>query len=143
MDQISEHTHALAVYTHDAMAALRHVGQQDTDDSAVKFYGYSADPSKHGSVLNFNLLRPASSGGGFVGYREVEKLASIHGIHLRTGGFCNPGATQAYLQLSHEQVKKHVERGHVCWDDHDLIDGVPTGSIRISFGYMSKLSDAQ
>lgn len=142
MDNISEHTHALAVYTHDAMAALCH-SDQGADEPVVKFYGYSADPSKHGSVLNFNLLRPASSGGGFVGYREVEKLASIHGIHLRTGGFCNPGASQAYLQLSHAQVKEHVERGHVCWDDHDLIDGVPTGSIRISFGYMNKLSDAK
>ena len=45
-------------------------------------------------------------GGGFVGYREVEKIAVIHGIHLRTGGFCNPGATQAYLQLSHAQIKQ-------------------------------------
>lgn len=142
MAQISEHTHALAVYTHDAMAALHHAGQ-NAADPVVKFYGYSADPSRHGSVLNFNLLRPASSGGGFVGYREVEKLASIHGIHLRTGGFCNPGASQTYLELSHAQVKEHVERGHVCWDDHDLIDGVPTGSVRVSFGYMSTLSDAQ
>ena len=31
----------------------------------------------------------------------------------------------------------------MCWDDHDLIDGVPTGSIRISFGYMNTRNDAE
>ena len=62
---------------------------------------------------------------------------------LFAAGFCNPGATQAFLGLSHEQVKQHIELGHVCWDEHDLLDGVPTGSIRVSFGYMSSTADAQ
>lgn len=127
------------------LSALRHTGEGGVEESVARIYGYAADPTAHGSVLNFNLLRPSwgGHGGGFVGYREVEKIAVIHGIHLRTGGFCNPGATQAYLQLSHAQIKQHVEQGHVCWDDHDIIDGVPTGSIRISFGYMSTREDAR
>lgn len=33
--------------------------------------------------------------------------------------------------------------GHICGDDMDMIDGRPTGSIRVSFGYMSTLEDAQ
>jgi molybdenum cofactor sulfurtransferase len=32
---------------------------------------------------------------------------------------------------------KQFNSGHVCGDDNDLIDGEPTGSIRISFGYMT------
>lgn len=32
--------------------------------------------------------------------------------------------------------------GHVCGDKHDLVDGYPTGSVRISFGYMSTKKDA-
>lgn len=36
-----------------------------------------------------------------------------------------------------------VQAGHVCGDDVDLIDGRPTGSIRISFGYCSTFSDAE
>lgn len=36
-----------------------------------------------------------------------------------------------------------LQAGHVCGDDRDLIDGKPTGSVRISFGYMSTISDAQ
>ncbi len=59
--------------------------------------------------------------------REVEKVAGLAGIMLRTGCFCNPGACQAYLGLSHKDVISNYEAGHVCWDDHDIIDGRPTG----------------
>ena len=33
--------------------------------------------------------------------------------------------------------------GHVCGDSIDLVDGKPTGSVRISFGYMSTFEDCQ
>ena len=33
------------------------------------------------------------------------------------------------------------EAGHVCGDMVDLINGKPTGSVRISFGYMSRQAD--
>lgn len=36
-----------------------------------------------------------------------------------------------------------LQAGHVCGDDKDLINGRPTGSVRISFGYMSSLADAK
>lgn len=35
------------------------------------------------------------------------------------------------------------QAGHVCGDSIDLVDGYPTGSVRISFGYMSTFEDAQ
>ena len=31
----------------------------------------------------------------------------------------------------------------MCGDDKDLVDGKPTGAVRVSFGYMSTLEDAQ
>ena len=36
----------------------------------------------------------------------------------------------------------HFNAGHVCGDQMDIIDGKPTGSVRISFGYMSSFEDA-
>ena len=36
-----------------------------------------------------------------------------------------------------------MQAGHDCGDDVDLVDGLPTGSVRISFGYSSTLCDAQ
>ncbi|KAJ1202756.1 hypothetical protein NDU88_006552, partial [Pleurodeles waltl] len=73
----------------------------------------------------------------------VDKLASLNRIHVRTGCFCNTGACQLHLGISNEDVKKNFKAGHVCGDDVDVIDGRPTGSIRISFGYMSTFEDAQ
>lgn len=55
--------------------------------------------------------------------REVEKLAGLHGIFLRTGCFCNPGACALHLGITASQSKRNFEAGHVCWDDHDIIDG--------------------
>ena len=62
-------------------------------------------------------------------YREVEKVAGLASVMLRTGCFCNPGACAAHLGLSHEDVISNFEAGHVCWDDHDLIEGRPTGKL--------------
>ena len=56
-------------------------------------------------------------------FREVEKLAGLHGIFLRTGCFCNPGACARHLGISASQSKRNFEAGHVCWDDNDIIDG--------------------
>lgn len=69
-------------------------------------------------------------------------MASLYNIHLRTGCFCNTGACQKFLSLSNKQVKDNLSAGHVCGDDVDLIEGKPTGSVRISFGYMSNFADA-
>lgn len=36
-----------------------------------------------------------------------------------------------------------LKAGHVCGDAIDLVDGQPTGSVRVSFGYMSTFEDCQ
>ncbi|KAK3033127.1 hypothetical protein RJ639_036486, partial [Escallonia herrerae] len=93
-----------------------------------------------GPTVAFNLKRPD---GSWFGYHEVEKLASLSGIQLRTGCFCNPGACAKYLGLSHLDILSNIEAGHVCWDDRDILNGKPTGAVRISFGYMSTFEDAR
>lgn len=40
---------------------------------------------------------------------QVDKMASLYNIHLRTGCFCNLGACQRHLGLSGEMVKKHFQ----------------------------------
>ena len=39
-------------------------------------------------------------------------------------------------------LQENFEAGHVCWDDNDLIDGRPTGAVRVSFGLSSTAGDA-
>ncbi|XP_046846206.1 molybdenum cofactor sulfurase-like isoform X2 [Xenia sp. Carnegie-2017] len=137
MENIAKHTFFLAQYVYKELKELKHFNDHDVChcycDTAFK------SSSLQGPIVNFNVMK---SSGSYVGYAEVSKLAATYRIHLRTGCFCNVGACQHFLNLTSAQLCKHFEAGHVCGDSLDLIDGQPTGSIRISFGYMSDLSDA-
>lgn len=138
MDLITQHTFCLAHFVYIKLKKLRHYNGKivcqiycDTDYKTA---------STQGPIINFNLLR---SSGVYVGYTEVSKLATVYNIHLRTGCFCNVGACQHFLNLTSEQLRSNLKAGHVCGDGIDLINGCPTGSVRISFGYMSDFSDAE
>ncbi|BAS99067.1 molybdenum cofactor sulfurase [Oryza sativa Japonica Group] len=136
---IERHTTSLATYVRNKMLDLKH----SNEINVCTIYGqqYSkVEGLKMGPTITFNLKR---EDGSWFGYREVEKLASLFGIHLRTGCFCNPGACAKYLGLSHSDLVSNFEAGHVCWDDNDIINGKPTGAVRISFGYMSTFEDAE
>ncbi|KAH9646372.1 Molybdenum cofactor sulfurase [Citrus sinensis] len=136
---ICRHIASLGMYVRKVLLSLRHENGADV----CTIYGtYTSEVSYHdtGSMVSFNLKRPD---GSWFGYREVEKLASLSGIQLRTGCFCNPGACAKYLGLSHSDLLSNIEAGHVCWDDNDIIHGKPTGAIRVSFGYMSTFEDAK
>ncbi|KAK6638880.1 hypothetical protein RUM43_007150 [Polyplax serrata] len=71
----------------------------------------------------------------------VLHTANLRKVYVRTGCFCNLGACQKHLHLSDADLKYYYQAGHVCGDSKDLIDGKPTGSIRISFGYMTTQND--
>ncbi|XP_032101197.1 molybdenum cofactor sulfurase [Sapajus apella] len=138
MENIKQHTFTLAQYTYAALSSL----QYPNGAPVVRIYSDSdfSSPEVQGPVINFNVL---DDKGNIIGYSQVDKMASLYNIHLRTGCFCNTGACQRHLGISSEMVRKHFQAGHVCGDNMDLIDGQPTGSVRISFGYMSTLDDAQ
>ncbi|RDX99356.1 Molybdenum cofactor sulfurase, partial [Mucuna pruriens] len=136
---ISRHTTSLALYTRKMLLAMRH----GNGSNVCILYGHHNSMKlchERGPIISFNLKRPD---GSWYGYREVEKLASLSGIQLRTGCFCNPGACAKYLGLSHLDLISNTEAGHVCWDDHDIINGKPVGAVRVSFGYMSTYEDAK
>ncbi|KAM4687750.1 molybdenum cofactor sulfurase [Discoglossus pictus] len=138
MDKIRNHTHTLASYTYSVLSALRYANGQHVirihSDTEVR------TSDVQGPVINFNVL---DENEGIIGYSQVDKLASLYNIHFRTGCFCNSGACQKHLGLSSLDIKKNLQNGHVCGDDMDIIDGRPTGSVRISFGFMSTFEDAR
>ncbi|KAJ0975831.1 hypothetical protein J5N97_017796 [Dioscorea zingiberensis] len=136
---IDRHTKCLATYVRNALIDLRHENGQ----RVCRLYGRDmtkVSPHNVGPTIAFNLKR---ADGSWFGYREVEKLASLSGIQLRTGCFCNPGSCAKYLGLSYSDLLSNIEAGHVCWDDYDILHGKPTGAVRISFGYMSTFEDAE
>lgn len=130
---IFRHTTSIAAYVRNKLLALKH----ENGEFVCTLYGLLS--SEMGPTVSFNMKRPD---GTWYGYREVEKLATLAGIQLRTGCFCNPGACAKYLGLSHLDLLSNIEAGHVCWDDRDILHGKPTGAVRVSFGYMSTFEDA-
>ncbi|XP_075155094.1 molybdenum cofactor sulfurase [Haematobia irritans] len=136
MERISCYVFQLAQYGFKSLADLKHSNGQPL----LMFYNHNGYENKtiQGGVITFNVL---NDDGSFVGFAELACLAAVHNIQLRTGCFCNPGACQWFLQLSNDDIRKQYESGHICSDYNDLVDGMPTGAVRISFGYMTRKSD--
>lgn len=138
MSNISRHTTFLAQKAYEALSSLRHANGA----AVCKFYGIDLLDCQawvnRGPLIAFNLL---DSRGHWVGASEVEKLAIVKNIQLRTGGLCNPGGIARHLNLSADEMRKNFASGQRCGDEYDVIDGKPVGALRISFGAMSSLSD--
>ncbi|XP_011875726.1 PREDICTED: molybdenum cofactor sulfurase [Vollenhovia emeryi] len=138
MEQISRHVFSLARTLHHSLLTLHHCNGKPV----VKLYSDSdyEDRDSQGGIVSFNLIR---SNGEYVGYMEVVNMAALFKIHLRTGCFCNPGACQRHLSLSTKEILQNYEAGYTCGGAADLLNGKPTGAVRISFGYMSTIKDVQ
>ncbi|NWJ04266.1 MOCOS sulfurase, partial [Crypturellus undulatus] len=138
MENIKQHTFSLAHYTYTVMSTLKYTNGAPV----VRIYSDTdfSSPDVQGPIINFNIL---DENGEVIGFSQVDKMASLYNIHLRTGCFCNTGACQMHLGISNEDIRRNLQAGHMCGDDVDLVDGHPTGSVRISFGYMSTFEDAQ
>nr|XP_031838344.1 molybdenum cofactor sulfurase isoform X2 [Nomia melanderi] len=138
MQKISKHVFSLAQFVHNSLLTLHH----NNGKPVVKLYSDTTyeDCDLQGGIVTFNLIR---SSGEYIGYMEVLNMAALFKIHLRVGCFCNPGACQRHLALSNKEVLQNYDEGYVCGGAADIINGRPTGAVRISFGYMSTFNDVQ
>lgn len=137
IERISAHTFQLGKYLVSELGKLRYRNGQ----KVIEFYTQSSYETlaDQGGVVNFNVLH---SDGNYVGFSEFNCMAELHNIQVRVGCFCNPGACQRALRLTDEDLMKHYKAGHVCGDSVDLFNNVPTGSIRVSVGYMTRKTNA-
>jgi molybdenum cofactor sulfurtransferase len=133
---MSKHASSLGKLAHDMLSTLKHGNGR----SVCALYGSQdySDPETQGPTVAFNMQK---ADGSWVGYVEVAKLASVKNIHIRVGGMCNPGGMDAHVGLKPWEIEQNYAAGHVCSDDHDIMNGKPTGAIRISMGPMSTLDD--
>lgn len=131
---IQSYVEHLTNYCVDGLSGLKHFNGQ----SLVEIYRREINSSiktNHGPIISFNLKK---SNGDYIGFTLVDKLAQENKINLRTGCFCNIGACQMFMQHLKDKrsfVDNYELYGHKCGDHIDLINGKPTGAIRISFGY--------
>jgi molybdenum cofactor sulfurtransferase len=136
MYNISRHTSFLVKRLHEKMSTLRH----STGKRVCRIYGPAKPdyPKRQGPTIAFNLH---DAEGNWIGKSEVEKLAAVRNIQLRTGGLCNPGGIASHLELSASELRNNFAAGQRCGDDHDILNGKPTGVIRVSLGAMSNITD--
>jgi molybdenum cofactor sulfurtransferase len=140
MDNVSKHTCALALQLYSRLSSLRHANGQPVCaiyKDATSQYG---NAQTQGPTLAFNLR---NSQGGWIGKSDVEKLAILHGIHLRTGGVCNPGGIAIFCQLASWELRRNFAEGMRCGNDLDTLGGKPTGIVRVSLGAMSSTEDVE
>lgn len=138
MKQISAHTTYLAARLHDGLFSIRHYNGQPVcriynDDTAI--YG---DAKSQGATIALNILR---SDGSAIGYADIEIFANKHNIFIRSGTLCNPGGFSSYLSWPAKDMRAAYDAGHRCNNPIQLVNGKPTGVVRVSLGAMSTISD--
>ncbi|CAO4387029.1 unnamed protein product [Caenorhabditis nigoni] len=137
---------AIQLHTYDLRSKAVEMLQSKTHPNGKKVVEIYSQPDNQvcpetqGAIVAFNLMRPDNI---YYGYTEVEKMCAIFGIELRTGCFCNIGACKKYLGITSEMIKENMSKGKRCGDEIDLINGRPTGAVRISFGRMSTEQDIE
>ncbi|KAF2168768.1 hypothetical protein M409DRAFT_65177 [Zasmidium cellare ATCC 36951] len=140
LEHVAKHTAGLAKRLYDGLKSLRH----GNGTSACKIYTHNdssyGDTGKQGPTVAFNLL---DRQGRWVSNNEIEKLASIKNIHLRTGGLCNPGGTATNLNLAPWEMRENFSSGFRCGSESDILNGKPSGVVRVSLGAMSTRSDVE
>ncbi|KAI1117999.1 molybdenum cofactor sulfurase [Nemania sp. NC0429] len=138
MADVASHTSSLARRMYEGLERMKH----GSGEPVCVIYSNSSDDTKtglgSGPVVTFNLR---SRLGAWVSLAEFEKLSVLKSFHVRTGGLCNPGGVAAALGLEPWEMKQNLSAGFRCGSENDVMNGKPTGVIRVSLGAMSTLSD--
>ncbi len=119
----------------DRMATLRH----RNGAPLVRLHG-PADDRDRGGTIAFNVL---DSTGGVVGFSNVETRAAEQNISLRTGCFCNPGASETARGITAPEMDTLFALGR--WPTFEdlgrLLPGKALGAVRASVGIASTERD--
>ena len=138
MEQVSCHTGCLAEILYENLAAMKHangVRVCKIYKGAVSKY---ADPKTQGPIVAFNVQ---TANGMWVPKSHIEQLGILNNIQLRSGGVCNPGGIAHFLDMRAPELRSNYTKGLRCGNALDIIDGKPTGIIRVSLGAMSSMGD--
>ena len=107
----------------------------------VSIYG-PPDMTERGGTVAFNVV---DDDGAPIPYGEVEARAAAHGVSIRGGCFCNPGASEAAFGLDRADLETclgslgesfTVERFATCAER-------PIGAVRVSFGLANNENDVK
>ena len=135
IDTIHTRVLCLTRWLIDQLVALRHSNGQP----AVRLYG-PADGEGRGGTVSVNFIAPD---GRMHDCYRLEQLASTRRISLRAGCHCNPGAREAALGFTREDLSPCFrEKDGLSFDAFvQRIVGKTTGVLRASLGLASTFAD--
>ena len=136
VDLIHQRIMCLTGWLIDRLAALRH----GNGEPMVRIYGPASTRGRGGTVA-FNLLAPD---GRVLDERAVARDTADAGISIRTGCFCNPGASEGAFQLTKADWRRAL-RGHARTMEQyvDLLHLPTGGALRASVGLASNVEDVE
>jgi selenocysteine lyase/cysteine desulfurase len=135
IDRIHQRVMCLTGWLMGRLAALRH----GNGEPMARIYGPASSRDRGGTVA-FNLLDP---GGRIVDERAVARATAAAGISIRTGCFCNPGATEGAFDLTKADWRRAL-RGRARTVDQNLgLLGLPSLALRASVGLASNIDDVE
>lgn len=138
MARISAHVASLTRLLLDQVQAAAH-----PDGAPVfRLYGPTTTEARGGTV-SFNLLDPA---GGVVPFEGVESAARAANVAVRSGCFCNPGASEAAFGFPFEASRRCLDEvsgaGFTPRRFGDCMGGgVAVGAVRASVGIATTAED--
>ena len=138
MDMISEHTTFLAEKLYSGLKALKHANGTDVCRLYPRDGINYGNKNLQGPIVPFNIM---NSQGAWMSNTEVQRVAAVRKIHIRTGGMCNPGGVAEACDFAPWELSRNFLAGARCGGDFDVVAGKPLGVIRASLGAMSSVSD--
>ena len=136
IDTIHERVIGLTGWLLEQLTAIRH----SNGAALVRVYG-PITTEQRGGTISLNFYDPE---GTIIDYRLLEGNANQHKISLRTGCFCNPGAGEAALGLSEQELCSALEaQQRMTLPELMTVLGRVLGAIRISVGVASNFADVQ
>ena len=137
VEAVHDHVQGLTRRLLAGLASLRHANGAPR----IRLYGPPDDTDRGGTVA-FNLL---DADGSLVDFRAVEARAAADRISLRTGCFCNPGASEAARGITADEMRALFavarERQPTRHDLRAIFGGKALGAVRASLGMASNAAD--
>jgi selenocysteine lyase/cysteine desulfurase len=136
MDRIHQRVICLTGWLIDRLAGLRH----SNGEPMARIYG-PANTRDRGGTVAFNLLDPS---GRVIDERAVAGATAAAGISIRTGCFCNPGASEGASQLTKQAWRSAARARIQTMDQYVEFLGLPSGgAARASLGLVSNIDDVE
>lgn len=140
IDNIQKRTASLTSWMLEQLQGIRHFNGK----RLVRIYGPTTVKDR-GATIAMNLYDPA---GSFIDYHRIEELASVEGISIRVGCFCNPGVGEIAAGLTTAEMLSSLVLGDSLslprftqWMRENGINK-DAGAVRISLGIASNFRDA-